>query len=333
MTIPVVLPQANANDSSATLVQWLVEPGKQVTKDQPIAVFETTKVAIEVEAPAAGWLIAHAKVGDVVDVGTCFALVADEPSAATELRDKTGIDRTQRKITSKAKRLMEEYGISVDRLPAGLELVREHDVLALLNAGAAATDLQDFDAVPERADYKALMDLLSALRHRMKQKFNRHVPTGTILNDRWKLAVDQGFGEKASVYDECLILGEVAVGENCWIGPYTVLDGSGGQLIIGDWTSIGAGAQVYTHHTIDHALSGGIAKPFYAPTRIGRCCFIAPTSIIAPGTDIGDHSFVAAFSYVEGRFPPYSYIAGCPARLIGQVKVEGGRVVRSTFPT
>jgi hypothetical protein len=38
-------------------------------------------------------------------------------------------------------------------------------------------------------------------------RYQRHVPTGT--NDRWALAKEFGFGSDSSVYDECLILGEV----------------------------------------------------------------------------------------------------------------------------
>jgi acetyltransferase-like isoleucine patch superfamily enzyme len=47
--------------------------------------------------------------------------------------------------------------------------------------------------------------------------------------------------------------------------------------------------------------------------------------VIGAGTIIDDHSFVAAGSYVEGRFPSHSYIAGNPATRIGRVLVEGDR--------
>lgn len=336
MTVPIPLPQANPNDSVATLVDWLAEPGTRVEAGQPVAAFETSKATYEVEAPAAGWLDARAGKGDSVTVGAVFAVLLPHPPAvAAPDRPATG---GERKITVKARRLMEEHGIGEDRLPAGLLLVREADVQAVLAAAPPpATDpaatpainlATDLDAVLERGDHRALMDLLGALRTRMKARHARHVPTGTLLNDRWDLARSFGFGPGASVYDECLILGNVTVGANCWIGPYTVLDGSGGGVSIGDWTSIGSGSHVYTHHTIDQALTGGVAKPFRAPTRIGRCCFIAPMAMIAPGSDIGDHSFVAAFSYVEGRFPPYSYIAGTPARVVGRVEIKDGRAVR-----
>lgn len=147
----------------------------------------------------------------------------------------------------------------------------------------------------------------------------------TLLNDRWQLAAELGFGPGASVYDECLILGDVVVGAHCWIGPFTVLDGSKGALRIGDHTQVGSGSHLYTHHSIEQCLTGGLAPMAGADTTIGRCCFIAPLSVIAPGTVLGDHSFVAAGSYVEGRYPPFSYLAGTPARRVGRVELDGAR--------
>lgn len=326
MSVPVILPQGNANDVTATLIQWLAEPGSLVEKGRPLALVETSKVAYEVEAPADGWFVVQASLGEMVEVG---AVIAEIRSAPAERPTAPAAGGPGRKITAKARRVMEANGIAEEQLPAGLSLVREQDVLALL-PGTAPADVSAFDAVLDRADYRQLMELLGALRRRMKDKYGRHVPTGTLLNDRWRLAEAFGFGDGANAYDESLIMGDVQVGAHCWIGPYTVLDGRGG-LEIGDWTSIGTGAHAYSHHTIDHALTGGRAAEFRAPTRIGRCCFVGPMAVIAPGSTIGDHSFIAALSYVEGRFPPFSYLAGIPAAVVGRVEIKDGRVIRNLF--
>jgi len=109
----------------------------------------------------------------------------------------------------------------------------------------------------------------------------RHVPVGTLRNDRWRLAAERGFGVGTSVYDECLILGDVEVGAHCWIGPFTVFDGSRAALRIGDYTQISSGAQIHTHNSIAQCLTGGRAKPVAAPITIGRCCYIAQ-EIVSP---------------------------------------------------
>jgi acetyltransferase-like isoleucine patch superfamily enzyme len=179
--------------------------------------------------------------------------------------------------------------------------------------------------------YRELREILTALRRRMKAKYKRHVSTGNLLHDRWDLAKDWGFGEGTTVYDDCLILGDVRVGRDCWIGPYTVLDGNHGLLEIGDCVDIGAGTHIYTHNTIERALTGRKAPLKGAPTRIGSCCFISPHVIIGPGTVLGNHCFVAAGSYVEGVFPSNSYLAGCPAKSVGTVELNGNRARLQLF--
>src|SRR5262249_31979666 len=115
------------------------------------------------------------------------------------------------------------------------------------------------------------------------------------------------------------------VGRNCWIGPGTILDGMNAPLRIGDCVDVGAGAHLYTHNTIERALTGRRAPVFKKATTVGNCCFIAPRAILAPGTVLGDHCFVATGSYVEGNFPAFSYLAGNPARRVGSVEVHGDR--------
>lgn len=90
------------------------------------------------------------------------------------------------------------------------------------------------------------LDLLhKGLRKTVKEKWDRNLPFADELFDRWERAKFLGFGENSSVYDSCLIIGSVKVGKNTWIGPFTVLDGSGG-LEIGDNCSISSGANIFT---------------------------------------------------------------------------------------
>ena len=88
------------------------------------------------------------------------------------------------------------------------------------------------------------------------RKWNRCLPLGDYIVDRWEKASSLGFGEGTSVYDSSLVLGDVKVGKNTWIGPFTVLDGTGG-LEIGDYCSVSAGVQIYSHDTVDWAVTRG----------------------------------------------------------------------------
>ncbi len=166
--------------------------------------------------------------------------------------------------------------------------------------------------------YSKISELYSVLREKMMGQWNRCVPLNDLFTDRWEKARYLGFGEGSSIYDSSLVLGDVTVGENTWIGPFTVLDGSGG-LEIGSFCSVSAGVQIYTHDTVRWALSGGKEEPERLPTRIGSRCYLGPNSIIAKGVTIGDGCIVGANSLVLEDIPPNSKAVGTPCKVVGKV--------------
>lgn len=159
------------------------------------------------------------------------------------------------------------------------------------------------------------------LKHKRSVSF-----ADAILDNRWSRAEKLGFGSGASVYDSALVLGQVAVGRQTWIGPGTILDGTGGGVEIGEFCSISAGVHLYTHDTVLWAISGGSAKQRNAPIRIGDCCHIGAQSIVLPGVVIGKQCVIAANSLVNKNVPDRSVVAGNPARLIGSVEGDGDSV-------
>ena len=166
----------------------------------------------------------------------------------------------------------------------------------------------------------SLVDQLRALwrerRQEVDARFRRTLPFADYVVDRWEKARALGFGEGASIYDSAVVIGDVSVGEQTWIGPGVVLDGSGG-LSIGAYCSISAGVQIYSHDTVAWATSGGEKEIERAPTRIGDRCYIGPNTVIAKGITIGDGCVVGAGSVVLSDLPAGSRAAGAPCRMIG----------------
>lgn len=154
-------------------------------------------------------------------------------------------------------------------------------------------------------------------RREVDAKFKRTLPLADYVVDRWEKARELGFGEGSSIYDSVLVLGDVRVGANTWIGPFVVLDGSGG-LTIGSHCSISAGVQVYSHDTVDWAVSGGHAKATHAATSIGDNCYIGPNTVIAKGVRIGDGCIVGAKSLVMSDIEAGSKAFGTPCHVVGK---------------
>lgn len=176
-----------------------------------------------------------------------------------------------------------------------------------------------------------LQVLHDKLRKQFRSKWKRSLPFyEEMLGERarWDRASFLGFGEGSSVYESSYVYGDVKVGKGTWIGPFTILDGSGG-LTIGDYCSISSGVQIYSHETVEWALTGGKAKYRHKSTHIGNHCFIGSLAVIRMGVNIGDHVLVGAHSFVNIEVPNNSVVMGCPSRIIGKVEVvEGTAKVR-----
>ncbi|MCT2557799.1 acyltransferase [Tsuneonella sp. YG55] len=162
-----------------------------------------------------------------------------------------------------------------------------------------------------------MLELLAAFwkdrRDQVDAQFARTLPFGDYVVDRWDKAARLGFGKGTSIYDTAHVFGDVSVGRNTWIGPFTILDGSGG-LTIGENCAISAGVQIYTHDTVEWATSGGKAAPVRAPTRIGDNCYIGPNTVVAKGVTIGDGAVVGANSLVLNDIAAGARVGGSPTR-------------------
>jgi acetyltransferase-like isoleucine patch superfamily enzyme len=175
------------------------------------------------------------------------------------------------------------------------------------------------------AGHEAIRSLHESLRDEIKHRWNRSVPFADELFDRWERAVYLGFGRGATIYDSSIVLGNVDVGEDTWVGPFTILDGSGG-LKIGHHCSISAGAQIYTHSTVMRALTAGAAATARAAVTIGDCTYVGPNAIVTAGVTVGSQCVVGANSLVNRDVPPLSVVYGNPARVVGRVEVQDDTV-------
>jgi acetyltransferase-like isoleucine patch superfamily enzyme len=170
--------------------------------------------------------------------------------------------------------------------------------------------------VKEQRILKWLLRIYHLLFLGKKRKFNRGLPFAECFVDRWERAKILGFGKGSSIYDSAIVLGDVKVGENTWIGPFVILDGSGG-LKIGSNCSISAGVQIYSHDSVKWAISGGKEKYDYAKTVIGNNVYIGPNVVIQKGVTIGNGVIIGANSFVNKDIPPKALaISRAPLKIL-----------------
>jgi acetyltransferase-like isoleucine patch superfamily enzyme len=175
--------------------------------------------------------------------------------------------------------------------------------------------------------WDSLRDLHHLLRKNTREKYNRLNPFLEDLFD-WAERGAYWSGEKKGItlYNSATVIGDVRIGANTWIGPFCLLDGTGG-LHIGRNCSISAGCHLLTHDTVKWALSGGTAGYEYESTRVGDCCFLGCQAVVAKGVTIGDHCLIGAGAVVTRDMADFTIAAGVPARPIGKVRLESGGMV------
>jgi len=167
----------------------------------------------------------------------------------------------------------------------------------------------------------SLKKLYLELDQEMRESFERSLPLEEYILDRFERAQALSAGEKTSIHHLSYIYGKVKIGKDTWVGPMTLIDGSGG-LEIGDNCSISAGVHIYTHDTVKKRMSTGKLAGEKASVKIGSSCYLGPQSLIGRGVELGDFCIVGANSFVNKSFPAFSVVMGTPATLRGQVKFQ-----------
>ena len=126
------------------------------------------------------------------------------------------------------------------------------------------------------------------------------------------------------------VVGDPEVGAGTWVGPFCLLDGSGG-LVIGEGCDLAAGVQVYTHSTARRCVTGREVDVERAPVVIGDRTFIGANAVVLMGVRIGSGCVIGAGSVVTADVPDGTCAVGVPARVVGQVDPQTGEV--SPLPT
>lgn len=157
-------------------------------------------------------------------------------------------------------------------------------------------------------------------------QWNRVLPTNELFFDRWEKAKYIHCEEGANIYDSSVIMGNVRIGKNVWIGPFTMIEGINGNIVIGDNCNISSGVHIYTHDAALHVVSEGKIPFKSGDVFIGDNTYIGSMTIIKENVTIGNNCIIGANSFINKDIPNNYVAFGTPAKIVGKVIFDDGDI-------
>ena len=149
------------------------------------------------------------------------------------------------------------------------------------------------------------------------------IEAGCLISPEAKICARGGaihIGANSSVAAGACVQGSVSIGENCSVQMYSIICGYDKSPIrIGNDVRIAAHCMmVSANHRFDDPDKPIRAQGLrYAPIVIEDDVWVASRVNIMAGVTVGRGSVLAAGAVVTKDVPPYSIMAGVPARRIG----------------
>ena len=137
-------------------------------------------------------------------------------------------------------------------------------------------------------------------------------------------------GNNVSVMSHCVLectgdSAEMVIGNDISIGEYSHIT-CAQKMVIGDGLLTGRYVLItdnaHGENLPDELNIPPLARRVYSsgPVIIGRNVWIGDKATILPNVKIGDGAVIAANAVVTKNVPPYTVVAGCPARIVKTIK-------------
>ncbi|MBF0269691.1 MAG: transferase hexapeptide repeat family protein [Alphaproteobacteria bacterium] len=138
------------------------------------------------------------------------------------------------------------------------------------------------------------------------------------------------------VHPSAVLIGDVIIGPDCYIGPCACLRGDFGRLIVEKGCNIQDNVVIHTDPGWDTLLE---ENSHIGHSAVLHCCFVRKNAMVGIGAvvmdraEIGSEAMVGAQSFIKADFkvPPRTLVTGIPARIVGDISPE--RITRKTQGT
>ncbi len=128
-------------------------------------------------------------------------------------------------------------------------------------------------------------------------------------------------GRESYVSELAVVIGDVVIGDNCYIGHGAILRGDYGAIVIGDGTAVEEGVIVHAPpagvSTIGDKVTIGHGAVVHGEV-IGSSAVIGMGAVLSIGSQVGEHSIIAEGCVVKMNqtIPPDVVVAGNPGRIV-----------------
>lgn len=355
--VEIRVPREIVNDDVVTIADWQVTTGDRVEPKDTVVLVETSKAVVEIEAETEGYVEILCCEGTEVPVGEVIGLIRVQPpdGKSTKKTDSSREEQTDRprqaagnggdtetRFSKKAWEAFREYDLDPG-IFKGKGLVREIDVLDYLERRSKEPRDTDSGTVESEAEEWHVEDRLVQISTRSKRygkslwddasisarERGRGIPW-LAFNYLWRTWF---LGNLVRWAPRFFILSlhrwrGVKVGNGCFIDTTAIIETAHPENIsIGDDVRIAAHVVIMTHIKPPHLLREANIMPSVVKSVVLEDhCFIGVNAVIMPGVTVGKAAVVGSGAVVVNNVPPFTLVAGNPAKVVKNFPVPEGEI-------
>ena len=127
-------------------------------------------------------------------------------------------------------------------------------------------------------------------------------------------------GASSYVHPTAVVIGDVVIGEKCWIGPNTTIRADMNRIRIGDGSNVQDNCVIHGQSTLGDYSHIGHSVTLHGAT-LGEHVLVAINAVVLDGAKVGDWCTIAAGAVVAPRadIPPKKMVMGIPGAIVGDV--------------